>query len=309
MNGVSISLDELIKLRLQAQSLTLTHGRKIYQQRSGNYLSRFRGRGMDFDEVRIYQAGDDIRSMDWRVTARTNKPHTKLYREERERPVLIVVDYSASMFFGTRVAFKSVIAAQAASVLAWAAGKQGDCVGGLVFSGSKHVEVRPASHQHGILPLLKMLAEFKPATQEEQASDSFAKALMRVRHVVRPGSLIILISDFHKLGGTAERHLSQLVQHNEIVSLFIYDRLEKEPPPANHYAISDGQHIVNMDTGNQRFRNAYQQQFTQHHETLQQIMSKRAIPLLEIRTEHDIVQQLQYYFGKHSKQTVADSVA
>ncbi len=127
--------------------------------RAGGYLSGFKGRGMDFEEVRAYQPGDDVRLIDWRVTARTGKPFTKIFHEERERPVFIVVDLSATMFFGTKTAFKSVIAAKVAALIAWAAVKNGDRVGGIFYGGENCHELRPKSRNRGVLPFLKLLCE------------------------------------------------------------------------------------------------------------------------------------------------------
>ena len=135
--GVTAELNELIALQRYAQ---IGHYRpKGRSLRAGQHLSKLRGRGMDFAEVRHYQAGDEIRHMEWRVTARTGRPHVKLYQEERERPVIILADFSPSMYFGTRLAFKSVVAARLAALLAWTVVKQGDRVGGLLFSAFKHL--------------------------------------------------------------------------------------------------------------------------------------------------------------------------
>ena len=117
------SLESLLRLRAEARSLGLSQ-RNMAAHQAGGYRSAFRGRGIDFEEVRVYQPGDDIRIMDWRVTARTGEPHTKVYREERERPVLFLVDQGASMMFGTQVAFKSVIAARIAALLALGGARQ-----------------------------------------------------------------------------------------------------------------------------------------------------------------------------------------
>jgi len=143
-----ISAQSLIKLRLQANQLPLDSG-KIHAKQGGAYMSAFKGRGMEFDESRIYQAGDDIRNMDWRVTARTNTPHTKVFREERERPVLLWLDLSASMMFATRKKFKSVIACEIASLIAWSAAKNNDRIGGLIFSENEHVEMKPQNRGAG----------------------------------------------------------------------------------------------------------------------------------------------------------------
>ena len=136
VDGVTATLKELIDLQRYAQ--TGPYHPVARALRAGSNVSRLRGRGMDFAEVRNYQAGDEIRHMEWRVTARTGKPHVKLYEEERERPVIILTDFNPSMYFGTRLAFKSVIAARLAAILAWTVVKQGDRVGGFLLSAHHH---------------------------------------------------------------------------------------------------------------------------------------------------------------------------
>ena len=133
--GTTFSTADLVGLRPRAAGLSLDASLSSRVGRSGIRVSRIRGRGMEYSESRIYLPGDDIRRIDWRVTARTGRPHTKLFHEERDRPVLFVVDLGAHMRFGTRGAFKSVVAAEAASLLAWAAAENGDRVGGLVPGG------------------------------------------------------------------------------------------------------------------------------------------------------------------------------
>ena len=156
-NLVHVSPSTLIALRGAGESLTLKASR-ISARQSGNYLSRFKGRGMEFDEARLYQPGDDVRTMDWRVTARTGKPHTKLYCEERERAVLTWVDMRPTMFFATRGAFKSVIAARAAALLGWSANRQGDRLGGLVFNADTHHELRPKRGKSATLKMMQLIS-------------------------------------------------------------------------------------------------------------------------------------------------------
>ena len=155
---VRVKQSTLIKSYSAAKNLPL-NSNGIKARLSGNYLSAFKGRGMEFDEARPYQPGDDIRSIDWRVTARTGKTHTKLYREERERPVLLWVDYRRSMFFGTQNYFKSVLAAKTAALLAWSAAQHGDRLGGLIFSENIHQELRPQRGKAGTLHFIKKLCE------------------------------------------------------------------------------------------------------------------------------------------------------
>ena len=302
-DGTQISLTDLITCRHQAEHLDLTRCSKAFSQLLGGYVSHFRGRGVDFAEVRSYQPGDDIRSMDWRVTARTGKPHTKLYQEERERPVFFAVDFSHSMFFGTRVAFKSVIAAQLTATLAWASARQGDRVGGLVFAGAQHIDIRPANRQYGVLPLLKALSKQSATPTKPVNAGYFSHALARLRHVVKPGSLIFVISDFIDFDDNAKRHISQLTLHNDVVCLFIYDNLEANAPPPNRYTISNGAELAVMDTHSRAFCQHYQQQFSQCLNTLKQTLNKYGIPLLEIATAQSVEKMLRQSFGQTDKQT------
>jgi uncharacterized protein (DUF58 family) len=173
---------------------------------SGEYLSRFKGRGMEFAESRPYQPGDDVRNLHWRVMARTGKPFTKLFREERERPVFVWVDLRRRMFFGTRRAYKSVVAARAAALIAWAASRHGDRIGGVLFSDGSHEEIKPARGKAAVLYLIRRLAEH-PAWDDRDGSHddgerSMRDAMIRLRRVVRPGSLVFLLSDFANLDAT-----------------------------------------------------------------------------------------------------------
>ncbi len=294
-DGHNVSLEELIQLRHSARAINLSNQRTVYTHNAGGYVSGFKGRGIDFEEVRSYLPGDDIRLMDWRVTARTGKAHTKIFREERERPVFILVDQGASMQFATRVAFKSVIAAQCAALVAWAAAEHNDRIGALIFAEQQHYESRPRGKKFGVLPILKNLAEASQQTVTPQKySDPLANALGRLRRVVRPGSLIFIFSDFHFVSETSRNHLSQLSQHQDIICNSIYDPIESEPPPPNRYGISDGEQIANIDTSNTKFCQAYREYFTQRHQRLQTMLRQLSIPLISIATDDDIIQRLQF---------------
>jgi len=287
--GVTISLDELVKLRFHAQSIRFNSNKIVASDRTGEHRSHLRGRGMDFDEVRIYQPGDDPRRIDWRVTARTGKPHTKLYHDERERPIFLLVDYGASLFFGSRVAFKSVIAAQVAALLGWAAIHHGDHVGALIFSGEKHIELPPTSRQAGLLPILHALVNNASPHSLYTKENALSKALRRVRKVARPGSLIFIISDFVHVDEGAKQSLSQLVRHNDVIAAHISDPLEREAPPPNRYTVTDGLHRSVMDTTNKQFCRDYHDQYWEQFAALKTLLNKRSIPLLEFSTDTSIL--------------------
>jgi uncharacterized protein (DUF58 family) len=285
--GTGVSLAELIGLREEALRLDLVPRGKVLATRSGGHLSRFRGRGMEFDESRIYVPGDDPRNMDWRVTARTGKAHVKCYREERERPVWLMVDLGPTMRFGTRTAFKSVIAARAAALLAWAATEKGDRVGGLIFDETRHFERRPAPRTRGLLPLLNALSQ-QPLPGEDGGHAGFAQGAEHLVRLVRPGSLVFLLSDFHAAGRQEAAWLARLAAHSEAVLIDIVDPLEMAAPPAGRYPVTDGAHRAFFDTRDRDRRNAYRQRFEAHAQHLDALARRHRAHLLRLRTDEAV---------------------
>ena len=195
-DGVQLDLPQLLKYQHHTYVLDLAPQQVIQSKLAGSYLARSKGRGMEFDEVRHYQSGDDVRTIDWRVTARTGKVHTKLYREEKERPVFILTDLSETMRFGSTLLLKSVQAAHLAALLGWHCKAQGDKLGGLVFSQQQHFELKPQSRSHGVLRYFHALTEVHQTSSGNRGL-SLNEALSQLRRLVRPGSLVYLLSDFN----------------------------------------------------------------------------------------------------------------
>jgi uncharacterized protein (DUF58 family) len=305
--GVRVDLDELLSLRLHARHLDFNKQRKVMTLLAGGHHSGFRGRGFDFAETRHYQPGDDIRALDWRVTARYGIPHTKVFQEERERPVLLVTDYSLSMRFGTRAVFKSVQAARLTALLAWTAAAQGERVGGLIFSGNKHHEIRPAGGRKGVSRLLRYLVDMQD--QLDAQSHGINYALEHVRRVARPGSLICLASDFHGLDNSGEDTLKRLAQHTNVLAFYIYDPLEAQLPPPGFYAVSDGEKSLALNTADQQLRARYQAHFQQHYQRLDKLFTRRGLRLLSIATDEALPDVLQRSVGGSGKQDAAPSSA
>jgi uncharacterized protein (DUF58 family) len=296
---VRLTTRSLIALHHQAASISLAASR-IRSQQSGGYVSRFKGRGMEFDEVRPYQQGDDVRTLDWRVTARTGKPHTKLFREERERAVLLSVDLREGMFFATRGAYKAVRAAQAAALLGWSAVDGGDRVGALLFDDESHQEHRPKGGKPPLLHLLRNLGE-ETRWQRRSGADSvestLLQAIKRLRRVASPGSMIFILSDFAGLNSTSASQLTELGRHNEVVLGFCYDPLEAELPSAGRYRVSDGEQSRVIDTGSQVQRLHYQEEFNRQMSELERLAHRPGIHLLPMTTSDDPVTVLQRRFG------------
>lgn len=302
---VYISTQQLIQLRHAAQSLPLKSA-KVRALQSGQYYSPFRGRGMEFDEVRLYQAGDDVRTLDWRVTARTGKAHTKLFREERERAVYVCVDFRSPMFFATRGVFKSVLAAELAALLSWSAHHQRDRVGGLLFSDDQHYELKPRSGKSGVLHLLQLLSQMsqkqlqvaRTAERNSKGRDALQEQvayqeLMRLRRVTKPGSLIFLISDFRGFDEQAESVVTQISRHNDVVILFIHDPLEQQLPDEGIYRIGDGRQVMPIDTSNALARADYHDSFVEKEQYLETLCKRHSLSFISISTQDDPLSSLR----------------
>jgi uncharacterized protein (DUF58 family) len=296
-----VSAPALIRLRHGSQSLPLRSTR-ILGTMAGPHLSAFKGRGMEFDETRPYQPGDDVRSLHWRIIARTGKPHTKLFREERERSVLLWVDYRSPMWFATRGVFKSVLAARTAALLAWSAAGHGDRVGGLVFSEQGHHELRPRLGTKAVLHLIRRLAEPRgnqapPERDPRHSARVLAASLGRLRHVSHPGSLVFLLSDFRDFGPQAEAHLAQLARHSDLLMLFVHDRLERELPTAGRFRLSDGRNSLTLDASDPRAREHHRAHYAGHEQHLRALCRRHRIYFLPCATDVDLVPHLRTGLG------------
>lgn len=294
---VAVSTEELIRLRHAARGLGIRRDR-IRNPQSGANLAPFKGRGMEFEESRRYQNGDDVRSLDWRVTARTGKPYTKIFREERERPVYFCVDLRRPMFFATRGAFKAVQASRAAALLAWGALNAGDNVGGLIFAEGAHRELRAGRGKRATLRLLNALSRHAAWSADLRipptpGSAAGARALLRLRHVARPGSLIFVLSDFSQFDSTAAAHLKALTKHNEVVLVWVTDPLERELPPAARYTVTDGRNNLSFDAGQDDARVSHRAKFEQRQATLDELVREHRMRLIALSTDAELVTTLR----------------
>ncbi len=265
-SGVYVSIEDMLNLRLVCKDLTLEANKKSTALLDGVSKTSFRGRGMDFAEVRRYQAGDDIRNIDWRVTARTQKPYTKLFQEERERPVFILVDQRSPMFFGSHTQFKSVLTAELAAAIGWIALQNNDRIGALIFSDNNKSDARARRGKHAQLALLNLLNEYNRKLSSPIAINmqfSLKEMLNDLRRVAKPGSSIFIISDFHDYNKECAEPLSIISRHTDITLLHVYDQLEKVLPYAKSLTISDGTQKTNLEAATQKFSSEYKDSFSQ----------------------------------------------
>jgi uncharacterized protein (DUF58 family) len=298
---VSVSQAGLIQLNGPARAIALNVLR-VNSLQTGAYVSHFRGRGMEFDESRPYQPGDDPRSIDWRVTARSTTAYTKLFREERERPVLVVVDLRSNMHFATRGCFKSVNASRAAALLAWAAHHRGDRLGGIIFGDTTHRELKPRLGRRAALRFVHQLAEHKDWTNRGAAegSEPFTQAMSSLRRVARPGSLVVVISDFIGFNRAAQAYLSSVARHNEVLAVFMNDPLERQLPPPGRYRIVSPTDELAIDTYATAARRDYEHEFAARSHELEVFCHRYGVHLMPMSTDDDPVSTLQTALGRRS---------
>ena len=302
-----VSIDQAALIRLSAPARVIAlDALRINSLQTGSYVSHFKGRGMEFDESRPYQPGDDPRSIDWRVTARSSTAYTKLFREERERPVLLLVDLRSSMHFATRGSFKSVRVSYAATLLAWAAHQRGDRLGGIIFGDTTHRELKPRLGRQAALHFVHELVTHADWPSESSAGAprnpaALQQAMAALRRVARPGSLVIVLSDFSGFGRSAQSYLAGVARHNEVLAVSCSDPLERELPPPGRYRVVARDDSVEIDTAGSRSRHVYHDEFEERQKELQDFCRRYNIHLLPISTAEDPVTRLQQVLGRRRR--------
>lgn len=300
-DGVNLCLAELLQYKNQSVRW-LPPAQSVWSQLNGQHQSRHKGRGMNFAEVRPYQAGDDIRAIDWRVTARTGKTHTKLFTEEREQPVMLLIDISPSMKFGTQLLLKSVQAAHFSSLLSWLAVSEQDRIGAIVFNGNRLYECKPTARQQGPLTVINAMIDAHQDVRNDNFNEkrlSFSDALKHLHHLCPKGSEIVVLSDFYQLQEKDKRRLSQLRQHNRLQFVQIFDPLEFGHTTFNGIEfVTDDQQATWLDFSAQSTRDSLSQQYQEHQHFIQEMCKSLAIPLHHLSAAQTLLDQLGHSGSK-----------
>jgi uncharacterized protein (DUF58 family) len=283
--GIVATRDELVALGYERLAAPRRRAARVATRQAGGRASRFHGRGMEFSEVRVYQPGDDVRSIDWRVTARTGRPHSKLFEEERERPVWLLVDLGASMRFGTRAAFKSVAAARMAALLAWEAHGEGERVGASVVAPGSRVELPPGRTRRQLMHLLDVLAA-GTAVSGDAPSATLETQLRELEPRLRSGSRVVLVSDFYSHGDALALALRRLARRCDMTLVHVFDPLECTAPPAGRYRVSDGREIRSVTSGrNSEWQRSIARAFDARSDALRELARRYRIQLVQVRTD------------------------
>ena len=264
---------------------------------AGEYESLFKGRGMEFQEVREYQIGDDIRTIDWNVTARTGDPYVKLFKEERELTVMFLVDLSASGAFGSTRQIKNEAAAEICALLAFSAIKNNDKVGLIVFTDQVEMFIPPEKGTTHVLRLIRELLNFKP----EQGKTDLVAGMDYLGRVLHKKSVVFLVSDFQNEG--FEKQLRILGKRHDLIAVSITDPREVSMPNVGLIQLEDAEtgDMVMIDTGSASFRKRYEQLGGSRLEELRKLFRSMDIDHIDIRTGEDYVFDLVKFFRNRER--------
>lgn len=293
---VFVSLQNLLKMEHIASGFSfLAKKQKVRSILGGKHASKLRGRGLDFEEVRNYVPGDDIRNIDWKVTARTQKTHSRVFSEEKEKPALIVVDQSKSMFFGSQRRTKSVVAAELAALAAFRIQKEGDRVGGVVFADDGLDIVFPKRDKRNVLRFLEMIVTRNRNLQNTQAQNfetAQKEIFQKIRNIVTHDYLVIIISDFHRYSEAVIKNITSISQHNDVVLFKVYDPMEREIPKTKIIAGDDTKQVV-VDGSKRAIKENFEKGFDNDYLSFEGQMKKRRIPLVLTDTINEVDVQLR----------------
>lgn len=299
--GVYADLDALVRLQFQARGFSFLPRQPIHSLLAGRHASRLRGRGLNFEEIRRYLPGDDIRNMDWHITARTRKPHVRVYTEERDRPVLLVVDQRLSMFFGSQRAMKSVVAAEATALAAWRTLHVGDRVAALVFDDNDVVEIAPHRSQGQVMRILASVVEKNHALRvdapRQPGPAMLNRVLERAVRLAKHDYLVCLIGDGAGTDAETARLVTLLGSHNDVLLIFVYDPLETQLPDAGRLVVAEGELQLEVNTSDRGLRQRYNAEFEQRLARIRELSRQREIPVLPLSTAKGVAEQVRELLG------------
>jgi uncharacterized protein (DUF58 family) len=298
--GVYANLDDLISIQFKARDFSFLPRQPVTSVLSGRYASRLRGRGLNFEEIRRYLPGDDIRTMDWKVTARTRSPHVRVYTEEKDRAVLLIVDQRINMFFGTRDKLKSVTAAELAALGAWRAVDVGDRVGAVVFNDAELTDIRPQRSHKTVMSILGTVVQMNHALRANSAVEPNAgmlnRALEKALQLAPHDVLIVMISDFFGVDEQTEQLTARMAEHNDVLGLLVHDPIRLQPAKQN-LTVSDGSLQMEIDFADKRVREKLASDYREEQEHITRFLNRLSAPLLMVSNEGDVVDQVRRLLG------------
>lgn len=295
--GLYVTLEELMEQRQFVRYLHNRQKKSPASVQAGEVKSIFKGRGMEFEEIRPYNYGDDVRDIDWRVTARKLSPYTKLFSEERDREVYVLLDLSPQMLFGTRKELKTVTASKIAALLGWLALENKDRFGCVIFDGEHSYLYKPQNHRAGLFTILNKIAEFSFQVMKNKSLSSktvsLGKSLQLLQNNIKGQSMVFLIGDFDNVTESVQKSISMLSRKTNLACVNVLDVLEQNPPIGGEYmAEFDGQKLI-FSTGSQKFRKNYQAYFAKQRNHFKDFCRRFSCKYIEVRNDKELHKQLE----------------
>lgn len=293
--GIYVTLSELLRFGYMPKNFNIRPNAAVLSKLSGRHLSGVRGRGMDFSEMKQYVQGDDTRNIDWKATRRTGKPYIRVYNEERDRNVWLVVSQMNSMFFGSKERMKSVSAAHTAALMAFKALEMGDRVGAVVYNNEDVKFFKATSSKNNIVQIMTEIERqnhLLSAENRDNQKSNLAKSLKILSSLVKHDDLVVLIGDGRALNEETSKHITRINLHNDVIGVLVYDPMEEELVKSKSLFFTDGVDTVDVDSSNKQFIQRYAQRLSGRKEAFQQLSRKNALPVLSISTEFPVLDQL-----------------
>jgi uncharacterized protein (DUF58 family) len=297
---IRITLAHLRSLEVSARTLSFLPRQPARSVLNGRHASRLRGRGLNFEELRDYMPGDDVRAIDWKVTARTGEPHVRVMTEERDRPALIVVDQRMSMFFGSKLNMKAITAAEAAALAAFAVLDQGDRVGGIVFGDERLAEIRPQRSRAALHRFLTALADANGLLRADAPAVepiSLTRVLRAVVRIAARNHLIIVLSDFDVVDDETRRLVSGLARRNDLVLGLVSDPFGAEMPEGLRLVVSDGELQAEVDTGDRTTHRNLRNMATGRLAKILDWQRTLGVPVLPFTSAEETLPQMRRLMG------------
>lgn len=295
-SGLFVTLDELIEQRRYVAYLKALTSRLAVSNQAGDVKSAFKGRGVELEEVRGYTFGDDVRDIDWRITARKDMPYTKLYAEEKDREIYVLLDLSPYMVFGTRKELKSVAAAKIAGLLGWLALGNKDRFGCIIFDGKNNYVFKPKNHQGNLIAIFKKIAAVSQDVlrkMDEPLTDGFAKTVKLLQQNIKTQATVFVVSDFNHFDDALKKAIAGMARRTKVFMVNVFDVLEENPPKGGEYMAADyGKRLV-FNSDSKQFQKAYKAHFALKRHEAKQFALRFGCRYLEVRTDIELYKQLK----------------
>jgi uncharacterized protein (DUF58 family) len=304
-DGVYVTLDELTRLQFLARGFSFLPRQPVHSLLSGRHASRIRGRGLDFEELRGYLPGDDPRTIDWKVTARTGDPHVRVYTEERDRPALLIVDQRISMFFGSVQSMKSVSAARLAAASAWRVTGAGDRVGAIVFDDETAEQITPHRSTETVLRILHAIVDRNRALRADSPARAnpamLNEVLATADRIAKHDFLVAIVSDFDGCDAETTRLVTRMAQRNDVLAIPVFDPASQELPEAGRLVVGDGELQMEIDFGTGKARTRLLELAQGRLAAVVSWQNEIGVPALPVSCGEDEMAQVRRLLGRAAR--------